>query len=140
MPVHSAGAAQSGLEIVPLTITGNGQTHRFNVEVARTEAQQQKGLMFRTGLADNQGMIFPYTIPRMMSFWMRNTVIPLDLIFVRADGTIESIAANAVPYSLDTIESGEPVNLVLEVRGGLAQQLGIRAGDTVKWQDSRANQ
>ena len=108
-PVQSADGSQSGLEVTPLTIVSNGKTHTFNVEIARSEAQQERGLMFRKQLADDQGMIFPYKIPRIMSFWMRNTVIPLDLIFVRADGTIESIAANAVPYSLDAIRSGEPV-------------------------------
>jgi uncharacterized membrane protein (UPF0127 family) len=80
--------------------------------------EQARGMMFRTALADNAGMVFPFPEPRMASFWMKNTVIPLDIIFVRTDGTIES---------------GEPVGAVLELRGGLSAELGISAGDTVKW-------
>ncbi|WP_164118270.1 DUF192 domain-containing protein [Sphingorhabdus sp. Alg239-R122] len=129
--------AQSGLEVVPLTITDGDKVHTFRVEVARTPAQQAKGMMFRTEMADDTGMIFPFQIPKMASFWMRNTVISLDLVFVRQDGTIESIAANAEPYSLEGIRSGEPVAMVLEIRGGLAKELGISAGDTVHWEDSR---
>ncbi len=129
----------SGLEIVPMTISGSGKVHRFDVEVARTSAQQAKGLMFRKSLTDGEGMIFPFPVPKFAGFWMKNTVIPLDLIFVRGDGTIESIAANAEPYSLDTISSGEPVAMVLEIRGGLAAELGLKAGDTVSWRDTAAN-
>jgi uncharacterized membrane protein (UPF0127 family) len=89
--------------------------------------------MFRTELADNAGMVFPFPEPRVASFWMKNTVIPLDIIFVRADGTIESIAANTVPYSTTPVVAGEPVIAVLELRGGLAAELGIVAGDKVQW-------
>ena len=89
--------------------------------------------MFRTELADNMGMIFPFPQPRVASFWMKNTVIPLDIIFVRADGTIESIADNTVPYSTTPVVSGEPVSAVLELRGGLATELGIVSGDKVQW-------
>ena len=89
--------------------------------------------MFRTELADNAGMIFPFPEPRIASFWMKNTVIPLDIIFIRANGTIESIADNTTPYSTIPVEAGEPVVAVLELRGGLAAELGIAAGDTVKW-------
>ncbi len=132
--------AQSGLEVVPLTVKSGDTVHSFRVEVARTAAQQAKGMMFRTEMADDTGMIFPFPTPKMASFWMRNTVLPLDIIFVRADGSIESIAANAEPYSLDSIPSGEPVAMVLEIRGGLARELGIKAGDMVSWEDSGTNQ
>lgn len=84
-------------------------------------------------MADNSGMIFPFSEPRVASFWMKNTVIPLDIIFIRTNGTIESIAENAVPYSTDPVEAGEPVAAVLELRGGLSAELGIAAGDTVRW-------
>jgi uncharacterized membrane protein (UPF0127 family) len=95
--------------------------------------EQAKGLMFRTALADNAGMVFPFPEPRMASFWMKNTVIPLDIIFVRTNGTIESIAENTIPYSTIPVASGEPVGAVLELRGGLSAELGISAGDKVKW-------
>ena len=90
--------------------------------------------MFRTELADNAGMIFPFPEAKVASFWMKNTVIPLDIIFIRANGTIESIAENTVPYSTMPVEAGEPVVSVLELRGGLTAELGIMAGDRVVWQ------
>ena len=125
--------SEAGLQVVPLTIMSDGKTHHFNVEVAQTSTEQAQGLMFRTQLAPDAGMIFPMKPPRMASFWMKNTVIPLDIIFVRANGTIESIAVNTTPYSLDPVPSGEPVAAVLELAGGRADELGISAGDKVKW-------
>ena len=91
-------------------------------------------MMFRTELADSAGMIFPFPEPKVASFWMKNTVIPLDIIFIRANGTIESIAENTIPYSTSPVEAGEPVASVLELRGGLTSELGISAGDRVIWQ------
>lgn len=125
--------AESGLEVVPLTIASGGKVHRFRVEVARTSAEQAKGLMFRTTMGPNEGMIFPRDPPMQASFWMKNTVIPLDLLFIGADGRIESIAAKAVPYSLEPIPSRGPVAAVLELNGGRAAQLGIAPGDKVSW-------
>lgn len=127
----------AGLALVPLTIDSKGKTHRFTVEVAGTSQEQAQGLMFRTELAPDAGMIFPFPSLKPASFWMKNTVIPLDIIFVRADGSIESIAANTVPYSLDAVSSNEPVAAVLELAGGRAAQLGITAGDIVKWPKNR---
>ena len=133
----TAGAMErspAGLEQVPLTITTTaGKKHRFTVEVARTEAQQAQGLMNRESLAPDRGMIFPYDPPVMASFWMKNTLIPLDMIFIRADGTIARIAAMTRPYSLDPVESGEPVAAVLEMAGGRAGELGLGPGDRVRW-------
>lgn len=128
----SARSAQEARRI-PLTVTGATGTHRFEVEVARTEAEQERGLMYRPSLAPDRGMIFPFPTPRPASFWMKNTMIPLDIIFIRQDGTIARIAAMATPYSLDPIEVGEPVTAVLEINGGRAEQLGIAEGDTVRW-------
>jgi uncharacterized protein len=128
-----AGQSLAGLTQTTLCITGGAKTRSFTVEVAATSMEQAKGLMFRTELADNAGMIFPFREPRVASFWMKNTVIPLDIIFVRSNGTIESIAENTVPYSTDPVEAGEPVTAVLELRGGLTAELGIGAGDTVRW-------
>ena len=125
--------APSGLQVVSLTIRSGARNHRFMVEVARTPEEQARGLMFRESLADDRGMIFPFDPPQNASFWMRNTLIPLDMIFIRADGTIARIAANTVPHSLDPVPAGEPVVAVLEIRGGRAAELGIRAGDRVDW-------
>ncbi|HMS19849.1 DUF192 domain-containing protein [uncultured Sphingorhabdus sp.] len=125
--------SEAGLEQTRLCVVSGSRTHSFTVEIARTSPQQARGLMFRTELADDKGMIFPFGEPRMASFWMKNTVIPLDIIFVRADGKIENIAANTVPYSTDPVESTAPVAAVLELRGGLTAQLGIKPGDTVSW-------
>jgi uncharacterized protein len=127
------GSSQAGLEQAPLTIRSNGRVHRFTVEVARTPEQQQRGLMFRESLPPDRGMIFPLATPRIASFWMKNTLIPLDLLFIRPDGTIARIAANTVPHSLEPLESGEPVAAVLEIAGGRAAQLGIAEGDRVSW-------
>ena len=128
------GASPAGLQQVPLTIsTAEGRKHRFTVEVARTADEQATGLMNRQALAPDRGMIFPYDQPTMASFWMKNTLIPLDMIFVRADGRIARIEANTVPLSLDPVPAGEPVTAVLELAGGRSAELGIKPGDTVEW-------
>ena len=124
----------AGLEQVPLTVTTTaGKTHRFTVEVARTEAQQAQGLMNRESLAPDRGMIFPYDPPVAASFWMKNTLIPLDIIFIRADGTIARIEANTAPLSLEPVAAGELVGAVLELAGGRAAELGITPGARVEW-------
>ena len=125
--------AQTGLRQVPLTIRSANGDHRFSVEVAATPEQQERGLMFRKSLAGNRGMIFPYNPPVEATFWMKNTLIPLDLIFIRSDGTIVRIAANTIPLSLAPVPAGEPVSAVLEIRGGRAAELGISEGDIVSW-------
>ena len=132
-PAAAPPVAPSGLEVVPLTIASDGRTHSFMVEVARTPEEQARGLMFRETLADDAGMIFPFPAPRPASFWMRNTLIPLDMIFIREDGTIARIAANTVAHSEESVTSGEPVIAVLELRGGRAAELGIGEGDRVSW-------
>jgi uncharacterized protein len=127
------GPSEAGLEQIALCIKTAKKTYSYTVEMARTVQEQAKGLMFRPALADDKGMLFPYSQIQSLSFWMKNTVIPLDIIFIRADGSIESIAQNAVPYSLDPVSSGEPVAAVLELRGGLTSELGIGKGDVVRW-------
>ena len=129
--VQVDNGAQTGLQQVPLTIHSTTGDHRFTVEVAATPGQQETGLMFRRSLAGDRGMIFPYDPPQDVAFWMKNTLIPLDMVFIRADGTIARIAANTVPESLEPVPSGEPVAAVLEIRGGRAAELGIREGDRV---------
>jgi uncharacterized membrane protein (UPF0127 family) len=133
-PAGSTDRSPAGLEQVPLTITTTaGRKHRFTVEVARTEAQQAQGLMNRQSLAADRGMIFPYDPPVAASFWMKNTLIPLDMIFVRSDGTIARIEANTAPLSLDPVVAGEVVGAVLELAGGRSAELGITAGAKVEW-------
>ncbi len=124
----------SGLDVVPLTVTSGDKTHKFQVEVARTGNDQALGLMHRTELGPNEGMIFPRSPARPASFWMKNTVISLDIIFVGADGRILNIGANAVPLSLDPVASIGPTALVFEIPGGRAAELGIKAGDLVEWE------
>ena len=128
-----AGQSPAGLAQTTLCITSGAKTRPFTVEIAGSSVEQAKGLMFRTELADTAGMIFPFAEPRVASFWMKNTVIPLDIIFIRSDGTIESIAENTIPYSTASVAAGEPVAAVLELRGGLTAELGISAGDKVVW-------
>ncbi|MEH6790362.1 DUF192 domain-containing protein [Parasphingorhabdus sp.] len=125
--------SEAGLEQVRLRVRTAEATHAFVVEVAASVAEQAQGLMFRTELAPDRGMIFPFPQDRMASFWMKNTVIPLDIIFIRRDGTIESIAANTIPYSLAPVRSNEPVATVLEIAAGRAAELGLQAGDSVTW-------
>jgi uncharacterized membrane protein (UPF0127 family) len=117
------------LEKAPLLIAAAGGAHRFDVEVARTPAQQERGLMFRKTVDENGGMYFPMNPPRTASFWMKNTIVPLDMLFVRTDGTIAFLKANAEPYSRIPVSAGIPVAGVLELRGGRAADLGIKEGD-----------
>src|SRR4051812_12007329 len=125
--------AQSGLAEVPLIIHSQNGDHRFTVEVAATFDEQERGLMFRRSLDPNGGMIFPYDPPQPVAFWMKNTLIPLDMVFIRADGHIARIAENKIPLSLESVSAGEPVAAVLELRGGRSAELRIRAGDRVDW-------
>jgi uncharacterized membrane protein (UPF0127 family) len=103
------------------------------VEVARTADEQATGLMNRASLDPDRGMIFPFDPPREASFWMKNTLIPLDMIFVRADGSIANIASNTVPLSLEPVYSDGEVAAVLELAGGRSAELGVQAGDKVEW-------
>lgn len=127
------GAATAQPTLIPLQIkTAKGKID-FKVEIARTPEEQARGLMFRTSLPEFGGMIFPMVPPRVASFWMKDTVIPLDIIFIRSDGTIARIAANTIPYDLTPVTSGEPVVAVLELAGGRAEALGIAENDRVIW-------
>lgn len=123
----------SGLPVIPLTVTAGGKVHRFRVEVARSDEEQMKGLMFRTAMGADEGMIFPRDPPRQSAFWMKNTVIPLDIIYIGADRRILNIAANTVPYSEEPVPSEGAAAAVLELNGGRAAQLGIGPGDRVGW-------
>jgi hypothetical protein len=117
---------------VPLTIRSKNGVHTFTVEVAATPEQQERGLMFRHSLAGDRGMIFPYEPAQEVAFWMKNTLIPLDIIYIRSDGTIVRIT-RAEAMDLTPLPSGELVTGVLEIRGGRAAELGINEGDVVSW-------
>jgi uncharacterized membrane protein (UPF0127 family) len=114
-----------------LEIMTKAGPHRFNIELAVSMAEQEQGLQFRKELASDYGMLFDFGDEEKVSFWMKNTYVPLDIIFIRGDGTIARIAENAVPLSLDSLPSGEPVRAVLEVIGGTSKRLGIAPGDRV---------
>jgi len=126
---------EHAVETIPVTVRSAPGDHVFDVETATTQEEQRRGLMFCESLPENGGMIFPFDFPRLASFWMRNTMISLDMIFIRADGVITNIARETEPYSLDSYYSTEPVIAVLEIDGGRAAELGIDAGDRVSWPD-----
>ena len=121
-----------GLERKDLTVwMANGQSHRFVVEVAATPEQQERGLMFRQSMPEDDGMIFLNKIDKPSTFWMKNTLIPLDMLFVDRTGKIVHIKANAKPLSEEMIPSGGSVRAIVEINGGVAARLGIKAGDHV---------
>jgi len=123
-PAQAAGRAT--IEIV----SGSG-VHAFNVELATNDAERSRGLMFVKSLPEGQGMLFDFKRDQPVSFWMHNTYIPLDMIFIAGNGRIMHIAENAKPLSDDLIPSQYPVRAVLEVIGGTAEKLGLKPGDKV---------
>ena len=123
--------AQDDGALSSLTIQTQSATYSFRTEIAATLEAKERGLMFRQAMPENQAMIFEFSPPQPVQFWMKNTLIPLDMIFVRADGVIAAIAENAVPNSLDPIGVSEPVAAVIEVAGGVARKDGIHKGDHV---------
>ena len=128
------GPAMAQLQQFPtalLTIESGGGRHNFAVEVATTPEQMEQGLMFRRSMARDAGMIFDFKTPSMATMWMKNTLIPLDMLFVDAEGRIVNIHERAVPGSLDMIAAAAPVRAVVELNGGTAARLGIRPGDRV---------
>lgn len=111
--------------------TASGGRFRFDVELAFTPAQQAQGLMFRDKMAPDAGMLFVYDRPQPAAFWMKNTLIPLDMLFIAEDGRIVNIHGRAVPHSEEAIRSAGPVKAILEINGGMSARLGIRPGDRV---------
>jgi uncharacterized membrane protein (UPF0127 family) len=112
-------------------VTSNG-VRSLDIEVATSPEEQALGLMYRTSLSDTRGMLFPYVEPRELTMWMRNTYIPLDMVFIEADGTVHRIEAKTEPLSERVIASRGPVTAVLEIAGGAAERLGLKAGDKVR--------
>jgi hypothetical protein len=128
--------AQQALQNFPtdhLSIeTADGRRLDFEIELAMNAEQRAQGLMFRRELPEMGGMLFVYGKEWEVSMWMKNTVIPLDMLFIKADGRIVAIAERTIPLSLETISSGQPVRGVLELNGGTAARLRIRRGDRVR--------
>ena len=127
--LRAEDAGPSKLEPVTLS-TADGAT-MFTVEIADTDALRERGLMFRQRLPEDHGMLFDFGQPKPAAMWMKNTYVALDMVFIRADGTIAYVAENTVPRSLDVIGVQEPVLAVLELAAGTARRIGLRAGDTV---------
>ena len=123
---------ESGLEVIPVTVTSGDETFTFMSELADSVEAQRRGLMFRTEMGENEGMIFPYDAPDNLGFWMRNTVLPLDIIFIGPDKRILNVA-EGVPYNETSVTSDGPAIAVLELNQGRAEELGIAAGDLVEW-------
>ncbi|MBI4030492.1 MAG: DUF192 domain-containing protein [Proteobacteria bacterium] len=125
-------AVDAVAETVDLTIiTHDGTPRVFHVETALTPQEQSLGLMYRQEMAEDAGMLFVFSEARERSFWMRNTMIPLDIVYIRGDGTIHKIHENAVPLDETSIPSDGSVSRALEINGGMAARLGIRSGDRV---------
>jgi uncharacterized membrane protein (UPF0127 family) len=124
------GAAEAA-ETSPLIIDTSKGPQRFTVELATTPAQMELGLMYRQNLAADAGMLFVYPDEETVAFWMKNTLIPLDMLFIGADGHIRRIAERTVPLSTTPISSVDPIRAVLEINGGTSERLGIKPGDVV---------
>ncbi|MBZ8134561.1 hypothetical protein CLD20_14870 [Afifella sp. IM 167] len=127
--VPAAVAAEGPME--PLKIAGSKGMHTFHVELARNQQERSRGLMYRRSLAADRGMLFDFGTDRSITMWMKNTYIPLDMIFIGSDHKVSRIAKETTPFSEDTIASGKPARYVLEVPGGTADRLGIRPGAEV---------
>jgi uncharacterized protein len=131
LPGRAAEPQLQQFAVSHLTIVSAGGAHRFAVELAETPEQMEQGLMFRRSLAPDAGMLFDFKQPTMATMWMRNTLIPLDMLFVDQHGLIVNIAQRAVPESEQTIAAAAPVRAVVELNGGTAERLGIKPGDRV---------
>src|SRR5438552_6093779 len=118
-------------KIEPVTVVTDQGATMFTMEIADSDELRERGLMFRQRLPEDQGMLFDFGEPRPVAMWMKNTYIPLDMVFVRANGTVAYIAENTTPKSLETIGVQEPVLSVLELAAGTARRIGLRSGDMV---------
>ncbi|HMF05722.1 MAG TPA: DUF192 domain-containing protein [Methylocella sp.] len=120
------------LNLEKLDIVTSSGTHAFSVEVMRSEPERERGLMFRRFLAKDRGMLFDFNAERVVMMWMKNTYLPLDMIFIARTGKVIGVAENAVPLSEKIISSGVPAYAVLEVPAGTVARLGLRIGDSVR--------
>ncbi|MSO64852.1 MAG: DUF192 domain-containing protein [Alphaproteobacteria bacterium] len=126
------GAESGRLPSAPLVIETPTAAHRFTVELADTPATRERGLMFRRAMAAEAGMLFDFQQSQPVAFWMKNTYLPLDMIFIADDGKIAAIARRTVPLSEATVPSPVPVRAVLEINAGVADRLRINPGDQVR--------
>lgn len=133
-PATAASALhpESGLPVIPLSVVTRGGMHKLRVEVASSPAEQARGLMFRKSMGPDEGMLFPRNPPDVASFWMKNTPLPLDLIFIGTDRKVMNIQ-HGEPYSLAPLASAGVTSAVLELNAGRAAELGIGPGTEVRW-------
>ena len=131
LPLRDSRAGE-GLAVEPIVLLSGSGEHSLQVEIADTDATRARGLMFRRALAPDRGMLFLYETQQPLSMWMRNTYISLDMVFIRADGTIDSIARDTEPFSEAVITSGGSVIAVLEIAAGQAKRLELKPGDEVR--------
>jgi uncharacterized protein len=115
-----------------LTVSGGGASHQFSIWIANTEPREEQGLMFVRELAADKGMVFTGEQPRVWTMWMKNTFIPLDMLFIATDGHVVKIA-HAIPHDETTISSDVPVSGVIELQGGISEKLHLKVGDLAKW-------
>lgn len=128
-------APASTAEFQTLEIASRNGVHPFMVEIATNDEERARGLMYRKELPEGQGMLFDFKRDQEVSMWMKNTYVSLDMIFIRADGSIDRIAENTIPESLEPVVSGGEVSAVLELAGGTAARLGIDETAKVTWKD-----
>ncbi len=126
-------AQSASFERDELKIVSGDQSYKFNIELAVTPAQQEQGLMFRTTMAPDAGMLFLYDNPHILTMWMKNTILPLDMVFFGADGRIIHLVKRAVPQSLSIISSGEAARAVLELNAGTIERLHLKLGDRIDY-------
>lgn len=130
--MYNLGEVSASMKSELSIITSNGSKHNFLVEVARTEEEKKIGLMFRKTLAKNAGMLFLYKREALRLMWMKNTFIPLDILFIDKNGVIKRVVKRTIPHSLATISSRQSVLAVLELRGGITSSLEIKKGDRIE--------
>ena len=126
-----AQQAEGGVRLEPLTIDSSGKRHNFRIELARTDADRARGLMFRQSMPADQGMLFDFERDQMVSMWMKNTYLSLDMVFIFADGRVHRIESRTEPESEKMISSGVPVRAVLELNANVANRLGLKPGDRI---------
>ena len=131
LPAHAQAASDQSAALEPLEIVSSNGRHAFSVEVMRTDAERAKGLMFRRFLPADRGMLFDFKTEQPVMMWMKNTYIPLDMVFISRNGTVTHVAENAEPLSERIISSNGAAFAVLEINGGAAARLGIKQGDHV---------
>ncbi len=130
---ETSGYSEAGLFLIDVTIVSGETRHSFKTELAASQEEQAKGMMFRNEMGDDEGMLFPSYSPQFRSFWMKNTPLPLDIIFIGPNKRITNIEAG-VPYSLESVTSRGLSIAVFEIRGGLSEELGIGIGDEVEFE------